>query len=343
MRKRLLILIVLLLPSSLYAWHATGHMTVALIAYRQLSENQQAQIGELLKHHPHYQLYLTDQTPPNVETAEWAFLRAACWPDFVRPARPGNKRAKFQPPAVTRYHQSSWHYIDMPYYTPTYDAKGSSTRSAGSNTRPSGSTTQPAADTANIVTALAENMGKLSSDASPDEKAVALAWVEHLIGDIHQPLHAASLYSKEFPKGDMGGNDQAIIGEGGVTNLHSWWDELLGTTSIDYEPLAYSVVDTLATQIAAEEAQFLRQPQFTQHTTAASWAQESHNYAITFAYLDGRLQSAHFRDYESKKIPAADVPPLPQGYAANARDLAKLRVALAAQRLAETLKTVFKD
>ena len=32
----------------------------------------------------------------------------------------------------------------------------------------------------------------------------------HYIGDIHQPLHAASRYTTVYPKGDEGGNDMRI-------------------------------------------------------------------------------------------------------------------------------------
>ena len=46
------------------------------------------------------------------------------------------------------------------------------------------------------------------------------------IGDLHQPLHCAALYSaNQFPKGDEGGN-KIPLRKG--KNLHSLWDELLG-------------------------------------------------------------------------------------------------------------------
>ncbi len=54
----------------------------------------------------------------------------------------------------------------------------------------------------------------------------------HYIGDIHQPLHASSRFTKNYPQGDEGGNDFLIkvINKGAgetPTNLHSLWDSII--------------------------------------------------------------------------------------------------------------------
>jgi hypothetical protein len=41
---------------------------------------------------------------------------------------------------------------------------------------------------------------------SGDVESYDLAWLLHLVGDVHQPLHATSRYSAAFPDGDEGGN-----------------------------------------------------------------------------------------------------------------------------------------
>jgi hypothetical protein len=47
----------------------------------------------------------------------------------------------------------------------------------------------------NILTALAENESVVKSSSSdPERKAIALAWLLHLVGDIHQPLHTAQQF-----------------------------------------------------------------------------------------------------------------------------------------------------
>jgi len=51
----------------------------------------------------------------------------------------------------------------------------------------------------------------------------------HIIGDIHQPLHTSALFSKEFPKGDLGGNLFEIIylKKKSYKELHEFWDAIV--------------------------------------------------------------------------------------------------------------------
>ena len=58
-------------------------------------------------------------------------------------------------------------------------------------------------------------------------QAYDLAWLLHLVGDIHQPLHAVARFTTQHPAGDRGGNDFKI--QGTPDNLHSLWDDLLGS------------------------------------------------------------------------------------------------------------------
>jgi hypothetical protein len=51
----------------------------------------------------------------------------------------------------------------------------------------------------NILTALAENEGVVKKSSDGERKAIALAWLFHLVGDIHQPLHTAQLFTPEYP------------------------------------------------------------------------------------------------------------------------------------------------
>jgi hypothetical protein len=62
----------------------------------------------------------------------------------------------------------------------------------------------------NILTALAENVGVVKNQNDPEPKAIALAWLFHLVGDIHQPLHTAQLFTVDYPQGDRGGNEICI-------------------------------------------------------------------------------------------------------------------------------------
>ena len=62
-----------------------------------------------------------------------------------------------------------------------------------------------------------------------EEKQVALKFLVHLIGDLHQPLHVGN-------GKDRGGNDVRLKWFGNPTNLHRLWD----TELIDYQKLSYT-------------------------------------------------------------------------------------------------------
>jgi hypothetical protein len=157
--------------------------------------------------------------------------------------------------------------------------------------------------------------------------------VEHLVGDVHQPLHAATEYSSAFPGGDKGGNAQAISANGMVLNLHAYWDEVLGTSN------AFGAIDFLAREITDDSV--LAPEKLTElelHKQPSQWARESFDDAVALVYLNGRLRSARYDAYTAGEMTPQQVPPLPPSYAGNARDLAKRRAALAGYRLAEQLK-----
>jgi hypothetical protein len=44
----------------------------------------------------------------------------------------------------------------------------------------------------------------------PDKRAVAVAWLFHLIGDLRQPLHTVQRFTREYPHGDRDGNEVSI-------------------------------------------------------------------------------------------------------------------------------------
>src|SRR5579884_3097036 len=188
--KALALLALLLLPAPpARAWNSVGHMAVARLAWDRLDDGQKVRVAKLLRQHPHYDLFLAKNRPEGVDAAEWAFLRAATWPDWVRPRRPTDPRGD----DVTKYHRPEEHYYDRPFVLPADQALF-----AGRNL-------DPAPDKPNAIKALTRCMGTLkSSDAADADKAVALCWLEHLVGDVHQPLHCTSLFSAQFPAGDQG-------------------------------------------------------------------------------------------------------------------------------------------
>jgi hypothetical protein len=72
-----------------------------------------------------------------------------------------------------------------------------------------------------VIEAIAWYLQVLKSpDAPRSEKRIALRFVAHLVGDIHQPLHAG------FAE-DRGGNSVDVRFNGRRENLHSLWDTAL--------------------------------------------------------------------------------------------------------------------
>ena len=110
------------------------------------------------------------------------------------------------------YHHPTWHYAD--FY---WDVENRQPRDIPG--------TGP--DSLNAVERIVALRATLvDSSAADTTRAVALAWLLHLVGDVHQPLHCSSRVTSEdpFPRGDRGGNTFAL--DAGH-NLHAYWDEIL--------------------------------------------------------------------------------------------------------------------
>ncbi len=96
----------LLAATPLQAWNEKGHWIVAKLAWVKLDPGTRKQVTEILKAHPHYAEYLSADCPDQIPLDEWAFLRAAYWPDWVR----GNHSEE--------YNRPTWHYVTVAYVPP---------------------------------------------------------------------------------------------------------------------------------------------------------------------------------------------------------------------------------
>lgn len=116
-----------------------------------------------------------------------------------------------------------------------------------------------------------ETQQKILADrsASRAERAEALRWVVHLVGDMHAPLHAGD-------RGDRGGNDLRVELNGRQTNLHSAWDSgLLAVMQRSEEDLVKTLVHRIERR---GDLQQIRSG------TIAEWAMESHDRARDVVY-----------------------------------------------------------
>ncbi|MVT73780.1 S1/P1 nuclease [Bradyrhizobium cajani] len=197
------------------AWNLRGHMEIAAIAWDQLTPRAKARVSQLLRLNPDYDHWVEGFS--SREKSKAAFTRAAGWADDIKkkddytddgekPSGPDSARnIGYRDKLMHRY----WHYKDIPFSpdgTQTHDGP------------------EPNAET-QIITF----RNALASEASDDVRSYDLVWLLHLVGDVHQPLHATSRFTQDLPDGDRGGNDVKLCERPCRNELHAFWDNLFGT------------------------------------------------------------------------------------------------------------------
>jgi hypothetical protein len=282
------------------AWNVTGHRVVAAIAYDRLTPQARAQVDALLQKHPDFAAL----------SGREAFLAASVWPDRIkgdgrfyddtRPdAQPTTLLAGF--PSMARH--TNWHYIDIPFSqdgTPLKPAKSP--------------------NALDQLQRILKILGPADAEASYD-----LPWLIHLTGDVHQPLHGTSRFSRSQPDGDQGGNLVFVtLGNGAGRNLHAFWDDVLGTDTSE------GSVNRLAAGITADYIQ-QRGPHPRLARDPKRWVDEGFQLAKSEVYTFGT-------ETGSREHPVV----LPAGYEINARHVARVQMAVAGFRLANALNQRFK-
>ncbi|MGH7668572.1 MAG: S1/P1 nuclease [Gemmatimonadaceae bacterium] len=195
---------VLVFPALASAWNPTGHRTVAEIAWNNLTPRARTRAVDLLMHGPALADFasLRPTTGTDAERDRALFLNAATWPDIIRDR---------DLPAHA-YHRPTWHYAD--FYWDVVNGKPHDIPGTGP-------------DSENAGERIIKFRAALADSAVADTtKALDLVWLIHLVGDIHQPLHASSRVTAQdtLPRGDMGGNTFHLDDH---RRLHGYWDDIL--------------------------------------------------------------------------------------------------------------------
>lgn len=112
------------------------------------------------------------------------------------------------------------------------------------------------------VTALTHFRGVLlNPKSSKAQQQLALRFIVHIIGDLHQPLHVS-----DAALADLGGNKFSVTYFRAMSNLHKVWDSEM----IDSQQLSYSeMTQWLLAEISQQERQQWQQ------TNPKVWIQES--------------------------------------------------------------------
>lgn len=294
-----------------FAWDNEGHMAVAYVAYQHLNTATKARVDQLLRLNPDYSHWKAG-VPSGTSKAKskmLIFMMAATWPDFIKHKtgysddgtekgdRPDGATSSQNIGYSDHLHHKYWHFVDTPFSTD--------------------GTPLPSLPTPNAQTQITAFRAVLASNDPDAKKSYDLVWLEHLVGDIHQPLHAATRVSSSDPQGDHGGNLVTLCSAPCKQELHAFWDDLLGTSS-----KASSAI-TVGRNLPAADATLAAK------ADAADWAAES---------FDASKQTVYVAPITSGDGPFTLTP----AYKAAAKKLARQRVALAGVRLANLLNDELK-
>ena len=224
------------------AWGDEGHEVVALIAEANLDPAVLKKVRALLSAD-------TDDLTAHDIASE------ATWADKYR---------------ASHRETAAWHFVDIEISNPNLDQA-----CFGHPAIPAGepASAGPTKDcVVDKVEEFAEELSNPSTD--PEEQVVALKFLLHFVGDMHQPLHAAD-------GNDRGGNSKKVSASGQrVGNLHHFWDDVFVE---QLGPNAKSIASDLITHISKADVQAWSQG------TPSDWAMESFEVAKDDAY--GQLPS----------------------------------------------------
>ena len=238
-----------------WAWGREGHRLTALVAEQYLTPEAKAQIEELLRADSRSHETLADIAP---------------WADTYRMDHPET---------------AAWHYVDIPSAAATFDRIRDCPVSK----------TDPKSPWRDCVTdRILYFEGRLGDTSlSLEQRAIALKFVVHLIGDIHQPFHALG--------DDRGGNGIAVaflgssICDANNCNLHGVWDDSI----IEQQRLSeQKYTDKLLQEIKDNHWERMDGGEPT------TWANISHHYAVDALVPNGALLTHEYVAEESKIVDA---------------------------------------
>lgn len=295
--------------SPVYAWNATGHAEVVAVAWSALDQPTRDRVEQLLQSQK-----LISGT--RNKSGEAAWIAASLWPDALRD-RAENTSTSDKAPATLREwlrrastgeQTRRWHFADRDIKQPFRIQK------------PHG-----------LLEAALNAQIRLLGDPALNrhDRAVALAWVSHLVADAHQPLHCASRAVPGKPgELDAGGNLVTVVDAGrrppDPVSLHRWWDDLPGHIGPGSPRFAKELVRLLQASLQVTD-QDLTQPPI-------GWIEESFLIARDQVY-PGLLPDPG--------VP--DIFIIRQDYWLDGRAISRARLALAGRRLAYVVSQALQD
>lgn len=295
-----------------YAWGDTGHMVVAQIAYSRLNPTAAARVTELVK----------------LIRANYSFKDQKGNTKHVNktytPITIANYMDDMRDHPVLKNKLAPMHFTNDPFFDGIPEQE-----------LPPAPVNIQAQIEASAET-LRENAFSKTKQKMLKE-ATHLAYLFHLVGDLHQPLHCVSRYSEEHPKGkgDQGGNlfflDPPDAHGKHKDKLHGYWDG--GGRQFDFvaRPLSTAGFEKIREfAFAAMKTYPAKRPEW-KVAEVGEWVRESHDLAVENAYRDAQGNSlTQFAEPDDK-------------YRERAQEIARRRVAMAGYRLAALLNSIYPE
>ncbi len=254
-----------------FAWGGDGHTAIGILAVNQLQPDALHELESIIR-------------PLSKE----AMAKECNWPDVIRE----NEDDAWSAPL---------HYVNIPRGIDVYEqARDCPLRTEHLNhpERPPGYCVTEA------IKHYATGLG--NRQASYDERRQAFAWLCHLVGDLHQPLHAGFA-------DDRGGNNIDVKYKGKKMNLHRFWDS--GLIKEQADSWQYLVGQTSPFPTVQADSNW--SPEMVN-----DWTSESHQLAERAAYPSKKKIKAAFEEKSWEHI--------------------QQQIALAASRLALIINTELK-
>jgi len=228
------------------AWGDEGHEIIAAIAYARLTPATRKAVDSLLA---------SDQdtlTSPD-------FVTRATWADRYRDADRTASKKQYN---ATR----QWHFVDIEIEGGTLDE--ACFHHPG---LPPGTPASAGPAKGCVVDKLDQFIAELRDPDTPTvERRLALKFLLHFVGDVHQPLHAADHH-------DSGGNAVAVLYARRTVpdKLHGYWDvHLVKALGSDPKMVAAALNKTITKEQARQWSQ----------GTPSDWAEESFRQARAVVY-----------------------------------------------------------
>jgi S1/P1 Nuclease len=237
------------------AWGREGHRLTALVAEAYLTPETKAQVDELLH--------------ADARGGKETLADVASWADEYRTGHPET---------------APWHFVDIPKDR-NFDRSLDCPVSA----------TNPKSPWRDCITdRILYFEGRLGDTSlSPTERAVALKFLVHLIGDVHQPFHALG--------DDRGGGGIAVTFLGssscgtGKCNLHTVWDEAI----LENQGLSEKkYTERLLAEIKENNWEKMNGGEPT------TWANVSHHYAVEALAPNGAFLTGEYVKTEAHVVDA---------------------------------------